>query len=68
VGLHIDLDAEPGRLVDQKARRADAPLAEMKVVADRDAADPEPKVITTAPASPVPANSRNLAASSVRRN
>ena len=40
--LHVDLDAEPRRLVDQKARRADAALAEMKVVADRDAADPEP--------------------------
>ena len=42
MGLHVDLDAEPGRLADQKARRADPALAEMKVVADRDAADPEP--------------------------
>ncbi len=42
MGLHIDLDAEPGRLGDQQARRADPALAEMKVVADRDAADPEP--------------------------
>jgi len=40
--LHIDLDAEPGRFADQQARRADPALAEMKVVADRDAADPEP--------------------------
>ncbi len=40
--LHVDLDAEPGRLVDQQARRADAALAEMKVIADRDAADAEP--------------------------
>ena len=42
MGLHVDLDAEPGRLVDQEARRADPALAEMKVVADRDAADSEP--------------------------
>src|SRR6202165_3856990 len=42
VGLHIDLDAEPGRFVDQEARRSDPALAEMKIVADRDAADPEP--------------------------
>ena len=42
MGLDIDLDAEPGRLADQKARRADPALAEMKVVADRDAADAEP--------------------------
>ena len=40
--LHVDLDAEPGRLADQKARRSDPALAEMKVVAHRDAADPEP--------------------------
>ena len=87
MGLHIDLDAKPGRFADQKARRADPALAEMKVVADRDAADSEPfdqimvneilrrgpgpalsKVITTAPASPVPANSRSFPASSVSRN
>src|SRR5438105_14472258 len=42
MGLHVDLDAEPGRLVDQQARRADAALAEMEVVAHRDAADAEP--------------------------
>ena len=42
MGLDIDLDAEPGRFADQQARRADPALAEMKVVADRDAADPEP--------------------------
>ena len=40
--LHIDLDAEARRLADQQARRADPALAEMKVVADRDAADAEP--------------------------
>ena len=40
--LHVDLDAEPWRLADQEARRSDPALAEMKVVADRDAADPEP--------------------------
>ena len=40
--LHVDLDAKPGRLADQKARRSDPALAEMKVVADRDAADFEP--------------------------
>src|SRR6516162_2162329 len=37
MGLHIDLDAEPGCFGNQKARRADPTLAEMKVVADRDA-------------------------------
>ena len=42
MGLHVDLDAEPGRFADQQARRADPALAEMKVVADRDAADAEP--------------------------
>ena len=42
MGLHIDLDAEPGRFADQQARRADPALAEMKVVADGDAADSEP--------------------------
>ena len=42
MGLDIDLDAEPGRFADQEARRADPALAEMKVVADRDAADSEP--------------------------
>jgi hypothetical protein len=42
VRLDIDLDPEPGRFADQEARRADAPLAEMKVIADRDAADAEP--------------------------
>ena len=40
--LHVDLDAEPGRLADQETRRADPALAEMKVIADRDAADSEP--------------------------
>ena len=40
--LHIDLDAELGRLVDQKARGANPAFAEMKVVADRDTADSEP--------------------------
>src|ERR1700691_1056035 len=40
--LHVDLDAEPRRLADQKARRSDPALAEMKVVAHRDAADPKP--------------------------
>jgi len=39
MGLDVDLDAEPGRFADQQARRADPALAEMKVVADRDAAD-----------------------------
>ncbi len=42
MGLHIDLDAEPGRFADQEARRADPALAEMEVVADRDTADAEP--------------------------
>ena len=42
MGLDVDLDAEPRRLADQQARRADPALAEMKVVADRDAADAEP--------------------------
>ena len=42
MGLDIDLDAEPGPLAGQKARRADAALAEMEVVADGDAADAEP--------------------------
>jgi len=37
-----DLDTEPWCFADQQARRADPALAEMKVVADRDAADPEP--------------------------
>src|SRR5712671_8178411 len=40
--LHVDLDAEAGGLADQQARRADPALAEMEVVADRDAADAEP--------------------------
>src|ERR1700759_1728338 len=40
--LHVDLDAEPRRLVDQEARRADAALAEMEIVADRDPGDSEP--------------------------
>ncbi len=40
--LHIDLDAEPGGLIDQEARRSDPALAEMEVVADRDTADAEP--------------------------
>ena len=43
MGLDIDLDTEPRRLADQEARRADATLAEMKVVADRDPADAEPR-------------------------
>ena len=42
MGLDVDLDAEPRRLADQKARRAGAALAEMEVVADRNAADAEP--------------------------
>ena len=42
MGLDVDLDAEPRRFADQQARRADPALAEMKVVADRDAADAEP--------------------------
>lgn len=37
--LHVDLDAEPGRLVDEEARRADPTLAEVEVVADGDSAD-----------------------------
>src|SRR5215213_124836 len=41
MGLDVDLDAEPWPLADQQARRADAALAEMKVVADRDATDAE---------------------------
>ena len=40
--LHVDLDAEPWRFVDQQTRRADAALAEMEVVADRDPGDSEP--------------------------
>ena len=40
--LHVDLDAEPRRLGDQEARRADAAFAEMEVVADGDAGNPEP--------------------------
>src|SRR4051812_16516030 len=43
MGLDIDLDPEPRRLADQQARRADATLAEMKVVADRDPTDAEPR-------------------------
>src|SRR3954452_8403676 len=42
VRLHIDLDAEPGRLIDQQARRADPALAEMEVVADGNTAHPQP--------------------------
>ena len=42
MGLDVDLDPEPRRLADQKAGRADPALAEMEVVADRDAADAEP--------------------------
>src|SRR3954469_8675304 len=42
MGLYVDLNAEAGRLADQKTGRADPALAEMKVVADRDAADAEP--------------------------
>ena len=38
--LHIDLDAEAGGFADQQARRADPAFAEMKVIADRDTADP----------------------------
>src|SRR5205085_2240472 len=40
--LNVDLDAEPGGLGHQKARRADPALAEMEVVADGNAADAEP--------------------------
>ena len=40
--LHVDLDAEARGLADQQAGRADPAFAEMKVVADRDAADAEP--------------------------
>ncbi len=39
--LHVDLDAQPGGLVDQEAGRADASFAEMEVVADRNPADAE---------------------------
>ena len=42
MGLDVDLDAEPRRLADQQARRADAALAEMKVVADGNPADAQP--------------------------
>src|SRR6195256_5203245 len=42
MSLHVDLDAKPGRLADQEARRSDPALAEMEVVTDRDTADPEP--------------------------
>src|SRR5205823_4058043 len=41
MGLDVDLDAEPRALADQQARRAGTALAEMKVVADRNAADAE---------------------------
>ena len=41
MGLDVDLDAEPRRLADQQARRADPALAEMEVVADRNSADAE---------------------------
>src|SRR5579859_4540057 len=39
--LHVDLDAEPRPFSDQQARRADAALAEMEIVADRDPGNPE---------------------------
>ena len=42
MGLHVDLDAEPGRFADEETWRADPSLAEMKVIADSDTADPEP--------------------------
>src|SRR6266851_6886460 len=42
VSLHVDLDTKPRRFADQQARRSDPALAEMKVVADRDAAYSEP--------------------------
>src|ERR1700745_3291565 len=40
--LRVAPEAEPRRLVDKQARRADAALAEMEVVADRDSGDSEP--------------------------
>src|SRR5581483_4458618 len=40
--LDIDFDAEPRRQFDQKGGRADATLAEMEVVADRNSAYSEP--------------------------
>ncbi len=39
MGLNVDLDAEPRRLIDEQAWRADPPLAEMEVVTDRNPAD-----------------------------
>src|SRR5258708_623369 len=42
MGLDVDLDAEPRRLADQQAGRADPALAEMEVIADRNAGDAEP--------------------------
>ena len=41
MGLDVDLDAEPRPLTDQEAWRASTALAEMKIVADRNAADAE---------------------------
>ena len=40
--LDVDFDPKPRRLGDQQAGRADATFAEMKVIADGDAADSEP--------------------------
>src|SRR4029078_2444628 len=40
--LYIDFDSQPRRLGDKQARRANPALAEMKIVADRDAADAKP--------------------------
>src|SRR6202012_678470 len=42
MSLDIDLDADPRRLGHQQARRADAALAGVKIVADGDAAESEP--------------------------
>src|ERR1044072_7951392 len=41
MGLDVDLDAEARRLADEEAGRAGPALAEMEVVADRNAADAE---------------------------
>jgi len=40
--LHVHLDAKARRFRHQEARRADPALAEMKIVANGNAADPEP--------------------------
>ena len=40
--LDVDFDAKPRRFRNQQTRRSDAPFAEVKIVANCDAADAEP--------------------------